>query len=87
MIVLVTGKNKKEPIKNKEATCRVVTRFFSIITLWGLSVAIETWVLIRSDPKFNTNNPPTQMVSETFMFESVNARTDARTDAGSSSIL
>ena len=65
---------------------------FSITTLWELSVAIETRVLIRSDPKANAAFPPTQwcfrynlvainpLVSEIFMFESVNTRTHARTD-------
>ena len=33
---------------------------FPIITLWELSVAMETRVLIRSYPKPNVINPPTQ---------------------------
>ena len=33
---------------------------FPIITLWELSVAMETRVLIRSSPKPNTVNPPPQ---------------------------
>ena len=49
MTVLVICKNKEDPSKNEGA--RVVTRFFPIINLWELSVAIETRVLIRSGPK------------------------------------
>ena len=72
---------------------------FPIITLWEIYVAMETRVLIRFYPKPNAVNPPPkwcswwnlimigQLVSEIFMFESVNERTDARTDAGSSPIL
>ena len=41
MVVLVTCKNKEEPIKNEEA--RVVTNFL-IITQLELSVAMETMV-------------------------------------------
>ena len=53
---------------------------------------METKVLIRSNPKPNAANPPPQwcfwwnlimiglLVSEIFMFESVNAQTDGRTD-------
>ena len=33
---------------------------FTIITLWELSVAMETRVLIRSGPKPNAANPPPQ---------------------------
>ena len=58
MVVLVTCKNKEEPIKNEVA--RVVTRFSPIITLWELSVAMETKVLIGSDPKPNAANPLSQ---------------------------
>ena len=35
---------------------------FPIITLWELSVAMETRVLIRSGPKPNGVNPPTPMM-------------------------
>ena len=66
---------------------------FPIITLWELSVAMETRVLIRSYPKLNAINPPPQwcfwwnliiigqLVSEIFMIESVDGRTDRRTPA------
>ena len=40
MDVLVTCKNKENPIKNEIASLRVVTRFSSIIILWELSVAM-----------------------------------------------
>ena len=46
MDVLVTCKNKEDPIKNESA--RLVTIFSPIVTLWDLSVAMETRVLIRS---------------------------------------
>ena len=49
MVVLVTCKNKEERIKNEGA--RVITKFSPIITLWELSVAIETRALIRCGPK------------------------------------
>ena len=58
MNVLVTCKYEEEPIKNEGA--RVVTTFFPIITLWELSVAMDTRVLIRSGPKPNAFFPPTQ---------------------------
>ena len=64
MVGLVICKNEEDPSKN-EGT-RVVTTFlplykiFPIITLWELSVAMETRVLIRSRQKPNTVNPPPQ---------------------------
>ena len=58
MDVLVTCKYEEDPIKNEGA--RVVTTFFPIITLWELSVAMDTRVLIRSGPKPNASFPPTQ---------------------------
>ena len=57
MVVLVTCKNKEEPIKNEGAR---VVKIFPIITLWELSVAMETRALIRSNPKADTVNPPPQ---------------------------
>ena len=62
-------------------------KIFPIITLWELSVAMETRVLIRSYQKPNAVNRPHQwcfwwnlimigqLVSEIFMFESVDKRT------------
>ena len=47
MVVLVTCKNKEDPIKNEGHNV------FSIITLREMSVAIEIIVLIRSGPKPN----------------------------------
>ena len=44
MHVLVTCKYKKDPIKNNRE--KVETSFFPIVTQWGLSVAMETRVLI-----------------------------------------
>ena len=49
MHVIVTCKYKKEPIKNIQEN--VMTPFFPIITLWELSVAMETRVLIQSGSK------------------------------------
>ena len=69
MYVIVTCKYKKNPIKNSREN--VMTPFSPIITLWELSVAMETRVLTWSAPKPNA------------AFESV----DGRTDAGSSPIL
>ena len=43
MVVLVTCKNKEEQIKNEVASGH---KIFPIITLWELSVAMETSVLI-----------------------------------------
>ena len=51
MDVLVTCKYEEDPIENEGA--RVVTRFSPIITLWDLSVAMDTRVPIRSGPKPN----------------------------------
>ena len=53
MDVLVTCKYEEDPIKNEGA--RV-----DIITLWELSVVMDTRVLIRSGPKPNASFPPTQ---------------------------
>ena len=80
---------KKNQSKMKELEW---SKIFPIITLWELSVAMETRVLIRSSRKPNTINPPPQwcswwnlimigqLVSEIIMFESVDARTNRRTD-------
>ena len=93
MYVIITCKYKKDPIKNSWEN--VMTPFSPIITLWELSVAMETRGMIWSASKPNAAFPPPQwcfiqnlvviglLVSEIFMFESV----DARTDAGSSPIL
>ena len=63
---------------------------FPIITLWELSVSMETRVLSRSGPKPNAANPPSQwcsrwnlimirqLVSEISMFESVDPRMEGR---------
>ena len=65
---------------------------FPIVSLWDLSVAMETTILIQSAPKPNAINPPTQLwftlnlikigllASEIFFFEIVDGRTDGRTD-------
>ena len=49
MVALVTCKNEEDQIKNEDAG--VLTRFSPTITLWQLSVSMETRVLIRSSPK------------------------------------
>ena len=61
---------------------------FHIVSLWDLSVAIETTILIQSAPKPNAINPPTQLwftlnlikigllASEIFFFEIVDGRMD-----------
>ena len=58
MDILVTCKYEKDPIKNEGA--RVFTTFSPIITLWELSVAMDTRLLIRSGPKPNAAFPPPQ---------------------------
>ena len=64
---------------------------FPIVSLWDLSVAMETTILIQSAPKPNAINPPSQLwftlnlikigllASEIFFFEIVDGRrtTDA----------
>ena len=45
MVVLLTYKNEEDPIKTERA--RVLTRCSPILTLWELSVAMETRVPIR----------------------------------------
>ena len=57
MDVLVTCKYE-DPIKNEGA--RVLTTFSPIISLWELSVAMDTRVPTRSNPKPNASFPPTQ---------------------------
>ena len=64
MVVLITCKNE-DPIKNEGA--RVATRFFPIITLWELSVAMETRVLIGPDPKPNAAFPHLYDASDKFV--------------------
>ena len=61
---------------------------FPIVSLWDLSVAMETTILIQSAPKPNAINPPTQLwftlnlikigllASDIFFFEIVDGRTD-----------
>ena len=58
MDVLVTRKYDEETVKNEGA--RVVTSFFPIITLWELSVAMETRVPIRYGQKPIAAFPPPQ---------------------------
>ena len=58
--VLITCKYKKDPIKNNRE--KVETSFSPIISQWGLSVAMETRVLIQSAPKPYTAFPPTPMM-------------------------
>ena len=64
---------------------------FPIVSLWDLSVAMETTILIQSAPKPNAINPPTQLwftlnlikigllASEIFFFEIVDGRRRRRT--------
>ena len=85
---LLPAKKNKSKMKELERS-----QGFPIITLWELSVAMETKVLIRSSPKPYAVNPPpqwwcflwnlmtiSQLISEIFMFESVDRRMDRRTD-------
>ena len=51
MHVIIACKYDKDRIKNSRE--KVETPFFPFITLWELSVARETRVLIRSGPKPN----------------------------------
>ena len=65
---------------------------FPIVSLWDLSVAMETTILIQSAPKPNAINPPTQLwftlnlmkigllASEIFFFEIVDGRRRWTTD-------
>ena len=75
-------------------------KIFPIITLWELSVAMETRVLIRSSPKPNAVNPPPNDAPDEIWLWSAgwsqnysclkvwtDARTYGRTDASSSPIL
>ena len=61
-VVLVTCKNEGL-IKNEGPRSRVATKFFLIITLWELSFAMDTRVLIQSSLfpmlkiKFDCNRP------------------------------
>ena len=86
MAVLVTCKNEEDPIKMEELEC---SQDFPIITLWELSVAMETRVLIRSGPKPNAcSQPPPQwcfrwnwiMIGRP-RYSSLKVRTDPRTPA------
>ena len=49
MHVLITSKYKKDQIKKQPRKCGDI--IFPIISQWGLSVAMETRVLIQSAPK------------------------------------
>ena len=57
MHVLVTHKYKKDRIKKPRKGGDIV---FPIISQWGLSVAMETRVLIQSAPKPYAAFPPPQ---------------------------
>ena len=58
MHILVTCKYKKDLIKNNQE--KVETSFSLIISQWGLPVAMETRVLIRSAPKPHAAFPSPQ---------------------------
>ena len=58
MHVLVTYKYKKDLIKNNRE--KVEDIILPIISPWGLSVAMETRVLIQSAPKPYAVFPPPQ---------------------------
>ena len=58
MDVLVTCKYEEDPIKNEGA--KSGHNILPIITLWELSVAMDTRVPIRSGPKPNAAFPPLQ---------------------------
>ena len=55
MVVLATCKNKEEPIKNEGYSGHNI---FPNITIWELSVTMETRVLIQSIPIPHLNNAP-----------------------------
>ena len=66
MVVLVTCKNKEDSIKKmEELEC---AKDFPIISLWELSVAMETRVLIRSRPKPYAAFPRPMMLQMKFDF-------------------
>ena len=83
----LTARIKKNQSKMKELEW---SQGFPHYSPWELSVAMETRVLIRSGPKPNGVNPPpqwcfwwnlitiSQLISEIFMFESVDGRTPTR---------
>ena len=95
---LLSASMKKIRSKNRRKSAN---KIFPIITLWELSVAMETRVPIRSGQNITQPFPTPMMlqnlvgigllVVEIIMFESVNictdGRTHARTDAGSTGIL
>ena len=86
---LLPARIKKNQSKMKELEWSQGFPHYNI-TLWELSDAMETRVLIRSGPKPNGVNPPPQwcfwwnlitnsrLISEISMFESVDRRTDGR---------
>ena len=76
MDVLVTCKYEEDQIKNEGA--RVFTTFSPIITLWELSVAMDTRVPIRSGSKPNAALAP--LVAEIFKIENVYRHIDVHTD-------
>ena len=96
--VLVTCKYEEDPIKNEGA--RVVTIFSPIITLWELSVAMDTRVPIRSSPKpnawpFHPNNGSIKILLRlthwlqrySTLKMSTDTQTGTQTDDGSTGIL
>ena len=60
MHVLVTFKYKKGRVKSNRE--KVETPFFPIISQWGLSVAMDTRVLIQSAKKPYAAFPPSQVM-------------------------
>ena len=67
MDFLVTYNNQGDQIKNDGA--RVFTTYFSIITQLELSVAMETRVLIRSDPNLLQLFPTPMMLHIEFDYD------------------
>ena len=60
MHVIVTSKYENDRMKNSRE--KVATPFFPIITLWELSVAMETRDLIRTGPKPNSAFAPSPIM-------------------------
>ena len=52
--------SKRTTIHESSGSCEKIFHVFPIVSLWELSVAMETRVLIRPGPKPNATFPPPQ---------------------------
>ena len=79
-VVIVSNKNEEDPNKNEGA--RELTRFFTITTLWELSVAMKNRVLILSGQNPHAAYAPDEMCFRSACWSQRYSQTPARVQLG-----